>query len=306
MADKKIAYIGAGPATLYGIQALLKLGEYEVEVFDMNDRAGGACYTGIPDYRFNKSFIDKLVDELSAAGVQFHFNTTIGKDISFATLQEKFDRIVVAIGAQVENMFDLQQGNGCMAGLTLLHDLNIDKKHDEYKQTYHHAVVWGGGNVAMDCARSLIRIMDDVSIIYRRSEEEMPAHKGEIKDARNEGVSLHFLENIKAVLRDDSGKVVGVKVINMELGEPDASGRKSTHEVAGSEHIIDCDLVVAAIGQKVDFLLLDPKLNFTFGKHESTIEHVYISGDAYLGPQSIATAIKDGREVANEINESFQ
>ena len=107
MSKKKIAYIGAGPATLYSIQTLLKLGEYDVEVFDMNDRAGGACYTGIPQFRFNTSFIDKLMDELTAAGVQFHFQTTIGKDILFSDLQQKFDRIVVAIGAQVVNMFGL-------------------------------------------------------------------------------------------------------------------------------------------------------------------------------------------------------
>ena len=147
--------------------------------------------------------------------------------------------------------------------------------------------------------------MDDVKIIYRRSEAEMPAHKGEVKDARNEGVIFHFLENIKEVLRDETGKVTGVKVITMELGEPDESGRRSTHEVAGSEHIIPCDLVVAAIGQKVDFSVLDEKLNLTSGQHQSTIGNVLITGDAYLGPQSIATAIKDGREVAKEVHESF-
>ena len=290
MSKKKIAYIGAGPATLYSIQTLLKLGEYDVEVFDMNDRAGGACYTGIPQFRFNTSFIDKLMDELTTAGVQFHFQTTIGKDIPFSDLQKKFDRIVVAIGAQVENMFDLEAKGGCVAGLTLLHDLNIKHMHDFYKENYQHAVVWGGGNVAMDCSRSLVHIMDDVKIIYRRSEAEMPAHKGEIKEARNEGVTFHFLENIKEVLRDESRKVTGVKVITMELGE----------------HIIPCDLVVAAIGQKVDFSVLDEKLNLTSGQHQSTIENVLITGDAYLGPQSIATAIKDGREVAKEVHESFK
>ena len=305
MTKKKIAYIGAGPATLYSIQTLLKLGEYDVEVFDMNDRAGGACYTGIPQFRFNTSFIDKLMDELTSAGVTFHFQTTIGKDIPFSDLQKKFDRIVVAIGAQVENMFGLEAKGGCIAGLTLLHDLNIKHMHDFYKENYKHAVVWGGGNVAMDCSRSLVRIMDDVKIIYRRSEAEMPAHKGEIKDARNEGVTFHFLENIKEVLRDETGKVTGVKVITMELGESDESGRRSTHELEGSEHIIPCDLVVAAIGQKVDFSILDENLNLTSGQHQSTIENVLIVGDAYLGPQSIAAAIKDGREVAKEVHESF-
>ena len=306
MTKKRIAYIGAGPATLYSIQTLLKLGEYDVEVFDMNDRAGGACYTGIPQFRFNTSFIDKLMDELTSAGVEFHFQTTIGKDIPFSDLQKKFDCIVVAIGAQVENMFGLEAKGGCIAGLTLLHDLNIKHMHDFYKENYKHAVVWGGGNVAMDCSRSLVRIMDDVKIIYRRSEAEMPAHKGEIKDAHNEGVTFHFLENIKEVLRDETGKVTGVKVITMELGEPDESGRRSTHEVEGSEHIIPCDLVVAAIGQKVDFSVLDEKLNLTSGQHQSTIGNVLITGDAYLGPQSIATAIKDGREVATEVHESFK
>lgn len=303
MTTRNIAIIGAGPAGYTLAQELVKLGGYSIDIFDKEASIGGAIYTGIPEYRMPKTFLDKAYEGLVEAGVRFHFNTEI-KPEQYEELKKNYDRVVVAIGAQVENTFGFDTGNGLFAGLTLLYDLNINKNHDDYKK-YHHAIVWGGGNVAMDCARSLIRIVDEVTVVYRRSEEEMPANKVEIRDAKNEGVTFNFLENIKEILRDENGQVVGAKVVKMELGEPDESGRRSTHEVENSLYEEKADLIVMAIGQKVDFKAIHDSLENTEG-HLSNQENVYIIGDAKTGPATIGSAVLEGKVVAKEIAQSFE
>lgn len=297
----RIAIIGAGPAGLAAARDLLMKG-YAVDVYDKNDQAGGAIYSGIPSYRFDKSFVTKIKEELETAGVVFHFNCEIGKDVAFETLQKEYDRILLGIGAQTERKYGLE-GEGCEAGLSLLYNLNVAHKEEEYKKKYTGAVVWGGGNVAMDCARSLVRILDNVTIIYRRSEKEMPANRIEIEEAKEEGVKFAFLENIKELRLDENGKVIGAHCIKMHLGEPDASGRARPIETEGSDYEIPCELVVPAIGQSVDFGPFG-SLEKTEG-HKTTIEHVYLAGDAYLSPKTVADAIRDGREAAKEIDASF-
>ena len=298
-----IAIIGAGPAGYTLAQELVKQGGYDIDIFDKESSIGGAIYTGIPEYRMPKSFLNKAYEGLIEAGVKFHFDAEINTE-KFEELKQKYDRVIVAIGAQVENTFGFDTGNGLFAGLTLLYDLNINKNHEDYKK-YHHAIVWGGGNVAMDCARSLIRIIDKVTVVYRRSEDEMPANKNEIRDARKEGVAFNFLENIKEILRDENGQVVGAKVAKMELGEPDESGRRSTHEVANSTYEEKADLIVMAIGQKVNFKVLHEDLMSTEG-YLSNQENVYIIGDAKTGPATIGSAVLEGKAVAKEIIQSFE
>ena len=298
---RHIAIIGAGPAGLAAARDLLMKG-YAVDVYDKNDQAGGAIYSGIPSYRFDKSYVTKIKEELEEAGVVFHFNCEIGKDIAFAELLKQYDRILLGIGAQMERKYGLE-GEGCEAGLSLLYNLNVAHKEEEYKQKYTGAVVWGGGNVAMDCARSLKRILDTVTVIYRRSEKEMPANRDEIEDAKKEGVKFAFLENIKELKLDENGKVIGAHCIRMHLGEPDASGRARPIETEGSDYEIPCELVVPAIGQSVDFGPFD-NLEKTEG-HKTTVDRVYVAGDAYLSPKTVADAIRDGREAAKEIDASF-
>ena len=164
---KKIAIIGAGPASYTLAGELVRSGNWHIEIFDQESEIGGAVHTGIPDFRMSKAFLKKTYDNLVEAGVIFNFNTKVDTE-KFTELRNSFDEVVVAIGAQVENTFGFETGNGIVAGLTLLYDLNIRKKQDDYS-IYHNAVVWGGGNVAMDCARSLKRIVDNVTIVYRRS-----------------------------------------------------------------------------------------------------------------------------------------
>lgn len=298
---KTVAMVGAGPANLNAAKVLASEG-IKVDIYEKEAEVGGAVYTGIPDFRMPKAFIAKLKAELDELGVVFHMNTTVGKDITFEELKNKYDRILIGVGAQIENKFGME-GDGYEAGLTLLYNLNILKKHEEYKNRYHKAIVWGGGNVAMDCSASLARILPDVRIVYRRSEAEMPASKKEIKDNMAVGVKFEYLENIKDLILDENGKVKGVHIAKMELGEPDSSGRRRPVEIPGSTYEFDCDLVVAAIGQRVDFSAFEG-VDKT-DTHLSTVENVYITGDAYTGPKNIGLAVKDGKDAAKEILDSF-
>ena len=300
---RKIAIIGAGPAGYTLAQELVKANqEYQIDIFDKEAKIGGAIYTGIPNYRMPKAFLDKAYTGLIEAGVQFHFNTLIDTQ-KFQELQAHYDYVIVAIGAQIENTFGFETGKGVVAGLTLLYDLNINQNQKEYEK-YKKAIVWGGGNVAMDCARSLVRIIDDVTIVYRRSLQEMPASPAEIKACEKEGVKIAFLNNIKDILKDENGNVCGVKVAKMELGEMDASGRASCHEIKDSLFTMDCDLVAMAIGQKVDFSVLNDQLNYT-NTHASTLENVFIIGDAFTGPKTIGSAVLDAKKMAKEIENLY-
>ncbi len=299
---KKIAVIGAGPAGYTAAQELSKAG-HAVTIFDKEAALGGAIYTGIPEYRMSKVFLDKVLQGLTAdPNVTLQFNTLIDQ-AAFAKLRSEYDAVLLAPGAQVENTFGFETGKGIVAGLTLLYDLNIKKNHDAYKK-YKKALVWGGGNVAMDCARSLIRILDDVTVIYRRSEEEITANKSEIRDAKKEGVKFDLLRNIKDIKHDDQGNVTGAEILKMELGEPDESGRRSPHPVEGSEYFLPADLVAMAIGQKVDLKVFDENLE-SGENHHTNEDRVFIAGDAYTGPKTIGSALIEGRAVAKEILADF-
>ncbi len=299
---RRIAIIGAGPAGYTAAKELLQAG-FAVDLFDKEKEIGGAVYTGIPDFRMPKAFLQKEYDTLKELGAGLYLNEPVDRE-KFTELQKEYDGILCAIGAQVENTFGFETGNGLEAGLTLLYDLNIRQKAEAYGG-YRKAIVWGGGNVAMDCARSLIRLIPEVTVVYRRSEKEMPASAKEINDAKKEGVRFAFLTNIREIVRDEAGKVKAAQVIRMRLGEPDESGRASFHEIPGSEEIMPADLIIMAIGQKVDFTPLAEDLSIAAG-HETNISHVWTAGDAWTGPKTIGAAVQDGRAAAKEIIAAFE
>lgn len=298
---KKIALVGAGPANLTCAKVLVEHG-CEVHIYEKEDKIGGAVYTGIPSYRFDHAYLDTIYNTLHQAGVYFHMHQEVGKDISLEQLQSSYDKVVLGIGAQVENTYGLH-GEGCTAGLSLLYDLNVLHKQKDYVEKYSSALVWGGGNVAMDCARSLKRILKDVTILYRRTKKEMPASIDEIEDAEKEGIHFAYLETIKELYLDDEGKVTGAHCVKMHLGEPDDSGRARPVETEGSDYTLPCELVVCAVGQKVSFAPVGD-VELTEG-HKTSIENVYVTGDAFLGPKTVAAAIRDGRNVAAEIMEEI-
>ncbi|MBR2595232.1 MAG: FAD-dependent oxidoreductase [Solobacterium sp.] len=299
---RRIAVIGAGPAGYTAAKELLQAG-FAVDLFDKEKEIGGAVYTGIPDFRMPKTFLQKEYDTLKELGAGLYLSEPVDRE-KFTELQKEHDGILCAIGAQVENTFGFETGSGLEAGLTLLYDLNILHKAEAYGG-YRKALVWGGGNVAMDCARSLIRLVPEVTVVYRRSEKEMPASAKEINDAKKEGVQFAFLTNIREIVRDEAGRVKAAQVIRMRLGEPDESGRASFHEIPGSEEIMPADLIIMAIGQKVDFTPLAEDLSIAAG-HETNISHVWTAGDAWTGPKTIGAAVQDGRAAAKEIIAAFE
>lgn len=296
--DKKVALVGAGPANLAAAIDFLKAG-YQIDVYEKLSQIGGAIYSGIPDYRFHKKYLQNIHQKLVNAGVHFFFEKEVGKDISLEKLSQDYDAVMIGIGAQVENHFGMVLPKGTVGGLSLLYDLNVLHKAADY-QHYQKAVVWGGGNVAMDCARSLVRILKEVHVLYRRSENEISANSEEIIEAKKEGVQFRFLENIHSLEANEKGELQALRIVKMALTEKDASGRYATEVVANSEYRFSADLLVTAVGQKVDFSALHPKLDKK-ENHQSSFPNVFITGDAYLGPKNVAAAIHDGRKAAQEV-----
>lgn len=298
----KVCFVGAGPSSLSGAYFLLKEG-FEVTIYEKENFIGGAILTGIPSFRFDKKALSSIYNDLTFLGCKFIFRKQIGVDIDIDELKERFDYIVLNIGAEKENTVGNKETEGFVGGLSLLHDLNVESLEEKYKK-YKKVLVWGGGNVALDCARSLKRIIDDVSIIYRRSRVEMPGNNREVEEAIEENISFLFLENIESLILDEKGKLIGVNTVKMGLGDLDESGRRSFYKIEGSESKIDCDLVVAALGEKPDFSLFNG-IETSWDKFETNDQKILISGDACTGPKNIASAITSGRNIAKLIMSKY-
>ncbi|MBQ9457015.1 MAG: FAD-dependent oxidoreductase [Bacilli bacterium] len=293
---KTVACIGAGPASLSAAVFLSQEG-YAVEIFEREASLGGAILTGIPNWRFPKETLTNIQNKMEGLGIVFHFNRFIPKT-EIPTFQQKYDYVILGIGAEVENKAGQTLSQDVVGGLSLLRELNIEQREDAYR-SYRRAYVWGGGNVAMDCARSLKRIMGDVAILYRRSEKEMPASEIEVEEAKSEGIAMATLTNLKELRYDENGRLKGGLLVKMELGEPDASGRASFHEIPDSEYEESFDLFVLAIGEKPDAEYLAGHT----GEYPY-LDRVYVVGDARYGARNIASAIADGRNLAKKIIEN--
>ncbi|MBR3168093.1 MAG: FAD-dependent oxidoreductase [Erysipelotrichaceae bacterium] len=290
--DKKIAVIGSGPAALSLVYELRQNG-CTATIYEKEEQIGGAIYTGIPDYRFDKTILEKIREEWKAFGTEFRFGSEIREE-ELGALCEENDAVILAVGASVENTAGFETNDRILGGLSLLYKLNIEK--DAGSLPGKHAYVWGGGNVAMDCARSLIRHIDDVTVLYRRSLKEMPANGREIEEAMAEGVKFAYLHNIKEV-RQESDHLV-LTVCEMELGETGSDGRASVTEKAGTLTEVETDMLVMAIGQKTDLHIA--------GLSERPAAHhignnLFICGDAFTGPKTVVKAIRDGKETAQEV-----
>ncbi|MBQ1809520.1 MAG: FAD-dependent oxidoreductase [Erysipelotrichaceae bacterium] len=290
--DKKIAVIGSGPAALSLVYELRQNG-CTATVYEKEEQIGGAIYTGIPDYRFDKMILEKIREEWKSFGTEFRFGSDICKE-DLKTLCEENDAVILAVGASVENTAGFETNDRILGGLSLLYKLNVEKDTDSLPGK--RAYVWGGGNVAMDCTRSLIRYIDDVTVLYRRSLKEMPANGREIEEAMAEGVKFAYLHNIKEV-RQESDHLV-LTVCEMELGETGIDGRASVSEKAGTLTEVETDMLVMAIGQKTDLHIA--------GLSERPAAHhigsnLFICGDAFTGPKTVVKAIRDGKETAKEV-----
>ncbi|MFC1932730.1 FAD-dependent oxidoreductase [Chloroflexota bacterium] len=307
--DKKIAIVGAGPAGLTAANELARLG-YPVTVFEALPVAGGMLYVGIPRYRLPKESLEAEINSIRRLGVEIKTDTSIGKDLTLDDLsQQGYKAIFIATGAHKSQELGItgENSEGVIYGVNLLRDLNLGK---EVKIGRKIGVI-GGGNVAIDAARCAVRLGSEVRIFYRRSREEMPATEEERQAAEAEGIKIEYLTTPTEILTQ-KGKVVGMRCIRMELGTPDASGRRRPLPIPGSEFNVDVDTVIVAIGQVPDlsFLTEDSGIKTVPGEVllvdsvtlATAKKGVFGGGDAQTGPATAIQAIATGKRAAVSID----
>lgn len=318
---KKVAVIGSGPAGLTCAGDLAKMG-YEVTIFEALHEPGGVLVYGIPEFRLPKTnVVAKEIENVKTLGVKIETNVVVGKSVTIDELlaEEGFDAIFIGSGAGLPKFMGIpgEQANGVFSANEYLTRSNLMKAFDEESSTPimrgKKVAVVGGGNVAMDAARTALRLGAEVHIVYRRSEEELPARVEEVHHAKEEGIIFDLLTNPVEILEDEKGWVKGIKCIRMELGEPDESGRRRPVEVPGSEFTIDVDTVIMSLGTSPNPLISSTTEGLevnkwkcivadeTFGK--TTKEGVYAGGDAVTGAATVILAMGAGRAGAKGIDE---
>ncbi len=300
---KKVAVIGAGPAGLTAAYHLARLG-HSVVVYESLEKPGGILRFGIPEYRLPNEVLDDEIADVTSLGVEIKCKTQVGKDITWKDL-EKFDSIFVATGVQASRKLDIENidAKGVFAGLEFLR--KVTRKDDV--QLGPRTVVVGGGNTAVDAARSALRLGSRVTICYHRSQNEMPAFPEEVEEAGKEGVVFDMLSQPVRVI-EDGGKVVGIEMRRTKLGEPDESGRRRPVSVPGSEYIIQATSILTAIGENSDVSFLPKEVQVKWGQiiidefGLSNHPGVFAGGDVALDNHNVAVAIGSGKAAALAID----
>ncbi len=315
----RVAVIGAGPAGLTCAGDLNKLG-YDVTVFEAFHTAGGVLVYGIPEFRLPKTIVKQEIDGLRADGVDIRLNMVIGKILDVDELfEDGYEAVFIGSGAGLPRFMGIE-GEGLMGVFSaneFLTRINLMKAYrDDYDTPVQHGkrvAVVGGGNVAMDAARCAKRLgAEKVYIVYRRGEEELPARKEEIHHAKEEGVEFCYLTAPVAVCGTENGFVKELRCIKMELDEPDASGRRSPEPIPNSEHTLEVDMVIAAIGNAPNPLLRDTTKGLEVNRRgglvvdeetmQTTREGVYAGGDAVTGAATVILAMGAGKKAAVAID----
>ena len=318
---KKVAVIGSGPAGLTCAGDLAKMG-YDVTIFEALHEAGGVLVYGIPEFRLPKSaVVAKEIENVKSLGVKIETNVIIGKSITIDELmdEEGFEAVFIGSGAGLPKFMGIpgETANGVFSANEYLTRSNLMKAFDEKSPTPikkgSKVAVVGGGNVAMDAARTALRLGAEVHIVYRRSEEELPARVEEVHHAKEEGIIFDLLTNPVEILKDENGWVNGIKCIRMELGEPDESGRRRPVEVPGSEFVIDVDTVIMSLGTSPNPLISSTTIGLDVNKKKCIIadevngktskEGVYAGGDAVTGAATVILAMGAGKAAAKGIDE---
>ena len=318
---KKVAVIGSGPAGLT-VAADVRRAGHDVTVFEAFHKSGGVMVYGIPEFRLPKAIVAKEIDMLKKMGVEFRTNFLVGRTGTLIQLLKEhgYDAAFIGTGAGLPKFMNIEGENliGVFSANEYLTRANLMKAYDTEKACTplyeaKHVVVVGGGNVAMDAARMGYRLgAEKVDIIYRRTKAEMPARREEVAHAEEEGVNFRFLENPVKINGDENGRVKSVTVLSYELGEPDASGRRSPVAINGSEHDIECDAVIVALGNGSNPLMVkttpglnaDSKGHITVNEGAMTsIDGVWAGGDIVLGAATVILAMGEGRKAARGINE---
>jgi NADH-quinone oxidoreductase subunit F len=308
--DKKVAVIGAGPAGLAGAYFLALKG-YSVTIFEALPVAGGMLAVGIPDYRLPKEILNREIKGITDLGVEIKYNTRLGKDITTDKLfADGYSAVLMATGAHngQKLRIDGEDATGVVDGVTFLRSVNL-KETDKVKGK---VAVIGGGNVAIDAARSALRLgADEVSILYRREKDDMPAYKEEIDDAEKEGIKIYTLVAPNKIVTKGK-KAVGVECTRMKLGKFDKGGRRTPEPVNSSEFVINADMIIAAVGQTPDISHLSGDgvkvyKNGTLEVNKKTLattkEGIFGAGDNVRGPATAVEAVGDGKKAAMAIDE---
>ncbi len=316
---KRVAIVGGGPAGLTVAGDLIKFG-HEVIVFEALHKAGGVLVYGIPEFRLPKSIVQSEVDYLESLGVIFRYNYVIGKTIPVQVIIDEYDAVFIGTGAGLPRFMRVDGENllGVLSANEYLTRANLMKAYDFPRADTpivkgRKVITVGGGNVAMDCARTALRMGADRSlIVYRRAEEQMPARLEEIHHAKEEGVEFHLLQNPLRLLGDENGWISGAELIKMELGEPDSSGRRRPVPIKGSEFIEDTDALIVAIGNSPNPLVPAsfPDLEVTrWGgivvneiTGQTSVQGVFAGGDIVLGAATVILAMGHGRRAARAMN----
>lgn len=318
--NKKVAVIGAGPSGLSCAGDLAKMG-YQVKIFEALHEAGGVLMYGIPEFRLPKDKVVKPeIENVKKLGVEIETDVIIGKTMSLDALisEEGFDAVYIGSGAGLPMFMGIpgETANGVFSANEFLTRNNLMKAfRDDYDTPIRcgkKVCVVGGGNVAMDAARTALRLGAHVDIIYRRSEAELPARAEEVHHAKEEGIVFNLLQNPIEILQDENGWVRGMRVIKMELGEPDASGRRRPVEIPGSEYEIECDTVIMSLGTSPNPMLARTTDGLEIGrrgtitvneKGMTSREGVFCGGDAATGAATVILAMEAGRTAAAGIDE---
>ncbi|HUI30512.1 MAG TPA: FAD-dependent oxidoreductase [Candidatus Acidoferrales bacterium] len=304
---KKVAIIGAGPAGLTAAYYLVRLG-HSVTVYDSHAKAGGILQYGIPAYRLPKDVLNKELELFKKLGVKFVFNTRIGKGAGFKHLQKQNDAVFIAVGAQKDIGLDIpgKELDGVLEGYEFLEKFALGKKLPIGK----NIAIVGAGNVAIDVARSCLRLGADVAIVYRRDRDEMPANSHEINDAVDECIKFMFMSAPSRIIGDAKGRVTGLEIHKMKLDGFDSAGRKKPVDT-GETAVVECDMVILAVGEKVEFepakeIGLEVRKNGSIRAHQpgyrTNLARVYAGGDAVTGPATVSEAMGIARSAAEAID----
>ncbi len=319
--EKSVAIIGSGPASLV-VAADVRRRGHAVTIFEAFQKPGGVMVYGIPEFRLPKAIVEDQVDILRRIGVEIKTSFVVGRTRKLTDLLDKdgFDAVFVGTGAGLPRFMGIEGENlvGVFSANEYLTRANLMRAYDiENADTpiFHSkkTVVLGGGNVAMDSARMALRLgAEEVTLVYRRTEKEMPARVEEVHHAKEEGIDFKLLQNAKRILGNDDQRVVGIECLRYELGEPDESGRRRPVPIEGSEFVIDCDAVIVAIGNDSNPLIKQTTPDIEVNKKgnvlvdesgKTSVDRVYAGGDIVLGAATVIAAMEQGQKAAAAINE---
>ena len=314
---KKVAIVGSGPAGLTCASELAREG-VSVKIYEVLHEPGGVLTYGIPEFRLPKEIVKREIDSVKNMGVEIICDTPIGNALTIDELLQDNDAVFIASGAGVpkfmgikgENANEVFSANEVLTRINLMKSYKADAKTPIKKGKI--AYVIGGGNVAMDAVRSLKRLGIETHLMYRRSEEELPARRMEVVHAREEGIIFDLLQNPVEILTDENNSVTGMKVVNMILGEAGEDGRRSVSEDEGSIHEVKCDMVVMALGTSANHeatkgsnIILNEKGLIKVDGTKTSLDKVFAGGDATSGSATVILAMQAGKNAAKDILEAI-